>query len=141
MKSIYTGANRIDAIINNIDLLIIPLNEKITNGITNNDTALKTVFLLKQKNHIVQYSATSTIFTIRYIENASSDHQLNHVPGILKIMKPKHPNLPVCSIISTNLLFHLFSKSSYSLLLHFSLFTISELSIYTKMKSGKSVYT
>ena len=59
-KSIYgldfpcAGAKSTDAIINNIDLLIIPLNKKITDGIIDNDTALKTVFLLKQMNHIAQ---------------------------------------------------------------------------------------
>ena len=52
------------------------------------------------------------IFTIRYIANTSSDHHPNHVPGMLIIINPKHPTLPICSIISTNLLFHLFSKPS-----------------------------
>lgn len=52
--NICAGAKSTDAIINNIDLLIIPLNKKITDGITDNDTALKTVFLLKQMNHIAQ---------------------------------------------------------------------------------------
>ena len=48
------GANSNDVIINNIDLLIIPLNKKITDGIIDNANALKTVFFLKQIIHIPQ---------------------------------------------------------------------------------------
>ena len=80
------------------------------------ESALKTPFLLKQIIHIRQYNATNITFTIRYPANASSDHQPNQVPGIWMIIKPKQPNLPICSIVSTNLLFHLFSKPS----LHFT---------------------
>ena len=43
-----------DEIINNIDLLIIPLNRKMADGITDNAIALKNVFFLKHITHIKQ---------------------------------------------------------------------------------------
>ena len=48
--------------------------------------------------------------------NVSSDHHPNHVPGMLTIIKAKHPNLPICSATATILLFHLFSKPSLYLI-------------------------
>ena len=56
------------------------------------------------------------VSTIRYSANASSDHHPNQVPGILIIIKPKQPNLPICSATSINLLLHLFSKPSLHLI-------------------------
>lgn len=52
---------------------------------------------------------------MRYSANASSDHQPSQVPGTLKTINPKQPTLPICSIISTALLFQLFSKPSLHL--------------------------
>ena len=54
--------------------------------------------------------------TIRYSANVSSDHHPNQVPGILIIMNPKQPNLPICSMHSTYLLFHLLLKPSLHLI-------------------------
>ena len=47
--------------------------------------------------------------------NALSDHHPKQVPGILIIIKPKQPNLPICSTVSTPLLFHLLTKPSLHL--------------------------
>ena len=113
--TICAGANNSDATINNTDLLMIPLNRKITAGIPDSANALKTVFFRKQIIHITQYSIIKTVFPIKYSANASSDHQPNQVPGILTTINPKHPNLPVCSAISTPLLLHLFSNPSLHL--------------------------
>ena len=52
---------------------------------------------------------------MRYSANASSDHQPSQVPGTLKTINPKQPTLPIYSIISTALLFQLFSKPSLHL--------------------------
>ena len=64
----------IDDTISKIDLLIIPLNKNIIEGIIDNANALKTLFFLKQIIHIKQYNITKIIFIIRYIANASSLH-------------------------------------------------------------------
>ena len=63
----------------------------------------------------------------RYIAKASSNHQPNQVPGILIIINPKQPNLPICSTISTALLFHLFSKP----FLHFNAYVMFGIIIIT----------
>lgn len=59
------GANNIDEIINNIDLLNIPLNKKTTDGIIDSANALKTVFFLKHIIQITQYAMIKILFTIR----------------------------------------------------------------------------
>ena len=46
--SICAGSNKIDEKINNIDLLIIPLNMKTNDSAIDNAKALKTVSFLKQ---------------------------------------------------------------------------------------------
>ena len=51
---IWLGANNIDAIINSTDLLIIPLNKNIIEGMIESANALKTPLLLKHIIQIVQ---------------------------------------------------------------------------------------
>ena len=75
------------------------------------------------------------IFTTRYITNASSDHHPKQVPGILNIINPKHPNLPICSIASTILLFHLFTNPS----LHFIAYMMFGI-IITTIKSNPNIF-
>ena len=113
---IWLGANNIAAISNRIDLLIIPLNKNKTEGITDSASALNMLLFLKQIIQIAQYNTTNIVSTIRYMANVSSDHHPNHVPGMLIIIKPKQPNLPICSATSTNLLLHLFSNPSLHLI-------------------------
>ena len=113
---IWLGANNIAAISNRIDRLIIPLNKNKTEGITDSASALNMLLFLKQIIQIAQYNTTNIVSTIRYMANASSDHHPNHVPGMLIIIKPKQPNLPICSATSTNLLLHLFSNPSLHLI-------------------------
>ena len=114
------GANSNAKIIRRIDLLSTPLNRNITEGIMESAKALKTVFLFQQTIQSTQYSTVNRAFPIRYTAKALLDHQPNHVPGMLKIIKPKQPNLPICSIYSIARLFHLFSKPP----LHFTAKTI-----------------
>ena len=114
-SKIWLGANNIAAISNRIDLLIIPLNKNKTEGITDSASALNMLLFLKQIIQIAQYNTTNIASTIRYMANASSDHHPNHVPGMLIIIKPQQPNLPICSATSTNLFHHLFSNSSLHL--------------------------
>ncbi|MGN1202475.1 MAG: hypothetical protein ACI4RF_04210 [Eubacterium sp.] len=102
--------------ISKTDLLIIPLNKNITDGITESAMARNTLFFLKHTIHIKQYNKTKTVFMIKYTANASSLRQPKQVAGILNIIKPKHPNLPICSSDSIVLFFHLFSNPS----LHFT---------------------
>jgi hypothetical protein len=113
---IWLGANNIAAISNRTDRLIIPLNKNKTEGITDSASALNMLLFLKQIVQIAQYNTTNIVSTIRYMANASSDHHPNHVPGMLIIIKPKQPNLPICSATSINLLLHLFSKPSLHLI-------------------------
>lgn len=115
-SKIWLGANNIAAISNRIDLLIIPLNKNKTEGITDSASALNMLLFLKQITQIAQYNTTNIVSTIRYMANASSDHHPNHVPGMLIIINPKQPNLPICSVTSTNLLLHLFSNPSLHLI-------------------------
>ena len=61
----WLGAKIIANIINNIDLLIIPENKKITDGIIDNDKALKIVLFLKQTPHIKQYNIIKVVFIVR----------------------------------------------------------------------------
>ena len=109
---IWLGANNKEDITSRTDLDIIPLNIKSTDGIIESESALNRLFLLKQMHHITQYIMTSSESPIRYNTNPSSDHHPNHVLGIFIIMNAKHPNLPICSVISANLLFHLLLNSS-----------------------------
>ena len=51
---IWDGANSIDVIISNIDLLKNPLNKKITDGIMESVNALKTLFFFQQIIHMAQ---------------------------------------------------------------------------------------
>ena len=51
---IWDGANSTDVIISKIDLLITPLNKKITDGITESANALKTLVFFQQITHIAQ---------------------------------------------------------------------------------------
>ena len=97
---------------NKTDLLIIALNTKTVDGSIERANALNIPVFLKQMIQIRQYRMTNNTSTIRYNANASSDHQPNQVPGILIIINPKQPNLPICSTSSIHLLFHLFSKPS-----------------------------
>ena len=113
---IWFGANNIAAISKRIDRLIIPLNKNKTEGITDSASALNMLLFLKQIIQIAQYNTTNIVSTIRYMANASSDHHPNHVPGMLIIIKPKQPSLPICSATSINLLLHLFSKPSLHLI-------------------------
>ncbi len=62
---IWAGEKNKAETINNIDLLIIPLNKKTTDGIIDNANALNIVFFLKQIVHIKQYIMIRIIFTIR----------------------------------------------------------------------------
>ena len=62
---IWHGANITDIIINNIDLLNIPLDKNITDGIIERANALKTLFFLKQTIQIKQYSAVRIISKIK----------------------------------------------------------------------------
>lgn len=117
----WLGANRIAETISATEPLTIPLNKNIADGITESAIARNTLFFLKQTIHTAQYSRTSALSTIKYSSNnsskhkQSSEHHPNHVPGMLTIIKAKHPNLPICSMISTHLFFHLFSKPSLHL--------------------------
>ena len=75
------------------------------------------------------------IFTIRYITNILSEHHPNQVPGMLKIINPKQPNLPIFSIISTILLLHLFTNLSLYLIIYI-IFGI----IITTMKNKPNIF-
>ena len=67
----------------NIDLLIIPLNRKIIDGITESANALKMLLFLKQIIQIRQYNAASKPFITRYTVKQTSDQKPKYVPGIL----------------------------------------------------------
>lgn len=73
--------------------------------------------------------------------NASSDHHPNHVPGMLIIIKPKQPNLPICSATSINLLLHLFSKPSLHLIAKIILGIIMTAIIISPNIFNQSIYS
>lgn len=85
----------IDAKINNIDLLIIPLNKNKIDGIIDSANALKMLSFLKQIIHIKQYKVTRTISPAMYIMNALSFHHPKQVLGIFININPKQLNLPI----------------------------------------------
>ena len=68
------GAKIIDEIISNIDLIIIPLNKNIIDGIIENDNDLKALSFLKQIIQIKQYNIVKITFTTRYIISDLSFH-------------------------------------------------------------------
>ena len=138
---IWLGANNIAAISNGIDRLIIPLNKNKTEGITDSASALNMLLFLKQIIQIAQYNTTNIVSTIRYMANASSDHHPNHVPGMLIIIKPKQPNLPICSATSINLLLHLFSKPSLHLIAKIILGIIMTAIIISPNIFNQSIYS
>ena len=138
---IWLGANNIAAISNRIDLLIIPLNKNKTEGITDSASALNMLLFLKQIIQIAQYNTTNIVSTIRYMANASSDHHPNHVPGMLIIIEPKQPNLPICSATSINLLLHLFSKPSLHLIAKIILGIIMTAIIISPNIFNQSIYS
>ena len=72
--------------------------------------------------------------------NASSDHHPNYVPGMLIIIKPKQPNLPICSATSINLLLHLFSKPSLHLIAKIILGIIMTAIIISPNIFSQSIY-
>ena len=140
-SKIWLGANNIAAISNRIDRLIIPLNKNKTEGITDSASALNMLLFLKQIIQIAQYNTTNIVSTIRYMANASSDHHPNHVPGMLIIIKPKQPNLPICSATSINLLLHLFSKPSLHLIAKIILGIIMTAIIISPNIFNQSIYS
>ena len=99
------------------------------------------LLFLKQIIQIAQYNTTNIVSTIRYMANASSDHHPNHVPGMLIIIKPKQPNLPICSATSINLLLHLFSKPSLHLIAKIILGIIMTAIIISPNIFNQSIYS
>ena len=99
--SMCDGANSNAARINRIDLLVMPLIRKTADGMMDRVNALNIPFFFQQTIQSMQYNATSSAFTMRYTAKDSLDAQPNQVPGMLKIIKPKQPNLPICSTSST----------------------------------------
>ena len=95
-----TGANSSAATVSKIDLLITPLNRNTTDGMVDRVNALNIPFFFQQTIQRTQYNVTSRASKMRYRAKDSLDAQPNHVPGILKIMNPKQPILPICSTIS-----------------------------------------
>ena len=95
------GANSSAATISKIDLLIIPLIRKTTDGMTDRANALNMPFFFHQTIQRMPYNVTSRASRMRYRAKASLDAQPNQVPGMVKIIKPKQPNLPICYTSST----------------------------------------
>ena len=80
--NICAGANSSAATVSRIDLLIMPLIRKTTDGKMDRASALNTPFFFQQTIQRMQYNVTNNAFTMRYTANTSSDHQPNQVPGI-----------------------------------------------------------
>ena len=95
------GANSSAAAISKIDLLITPLIRKIADGMMDRANALNILVFFQQTIQRMQYTVTSRVSRMRYRVKDSLDAQPNQVPGTLKIMNPKQPNLPICSTNST----------------------------------------
>lgn len=95
------GANSSAATISKIDLLIMPLIKKTVDGMIDRANALNIPFFFQQTIQRTQYNVTSRASKMRYRAKDSLDAQPNQVPGMLKIMNPKQPNLPICSTSST----------------------------------------
>lgn len=112
----WHGANIVAATISGIERIIIPLNKNNTDGIIDNANALNTPFFLKHIAHIRQYANTRTESTIRYTVSPLSKKKPKYVYYTLNIINIKQPNRPICSNVSTVLLFHLLTKPS----LHFT---------------------
>ena len=71
------GANSSAATVSKIDLLIMPLIRKITDGIMDRASALNTPFFFQQTIQRMQYNATSRASRMRYRAKASLDAQPN----------------------------------------------------------------
>lgn len=112
---IWHGANISANNVSSTERLIIPLKRKITDGITDSDSARNRLFLRKHTAQIMQYAAVITVLAIRYTAKALSDQKPIAVYGIFIIIVAKQPYLPICSKVSTALLLHVFTKPS----LHF----------------------
>lgn len=95
------GANSNAARISKIDLLIMPLIKKTVDGMIDRANALNIPFFFQQTIQRTQYNVISRVSRMRYRAKDSLDTQPNQVPGMLKIIKPKQPNLPICSTSST----------------------------------------
>lgn len=111
----WQGAKTSAATSRGYDLSMIPLKINRTEGMTESATALARLLFLKQIAQIRQYSPTRKALTNRYMERAPSDQKPRYVPGILKTIRRKQPNRPICSNASTGLFLQLFTNPSLHL--------------------------